>query len=73
MADDIDRAGERIDAEMTARLRALPTFNIASLLDCQDCGEEIPSKRRAIGGVRRCFDCQKHHESSVRYWNHSRR
>ncbi|WP_252962923.1 TraR/DksA C4-type zinc finger protein [Psychrobacter sp. PSP] len=73
MADDIDLAQDRIDAEMTARLRVLPTFNIPSLLDCQDCGEEIPSKRRAIGGVRRCFDCQKHHESSVRFWNHSRR
>lgn len=62
MADDIDRAGERIDAEMTARLRALPTFNIPSLLDCQDCGEEIPSKRRGIGGVKCCFDCQNHFE-----------
>ncbi|MDV2860313.1 TraR/DksA C4-type zinc finger protein [Psychrobacter sp. CAM01] len=73
MADDIDRAGERIDAEMTARLRVLPVFDIPSLPECISCGEEIPSKRRAIGGVRRCFDCQKHHESSVRYWNHSRR
>ena len=62
MADDIDRAGERIDAEMTARLRALPTFNIPSLLDCQDCGEEIPSKRRAIGAVTRCVDCQNNFE-----------
>lgn len=62
MADDIDLAGERIDAEMQARLRVLPTFNTASLLECQDCGEEIPSKRRAIGGVKRCVDCQNHFE-----------
>lgn len=62
MADDIDLAGERIEAEMTARLRVLPTFNIASLYECQDCGEEIPSKRRAIGGVKRCVDCQNHFE-----------
>lgn len=73
MADDIDRAGERIDAEMTARLRVLPVFDMPSLHECISCGEEIPSKRRAIGGVRRCVDCQKHREGSVRAWNHSRR
>ena len=62
MADDIDLASERIEAEMTARLRVLPTFNTASLNECQDCGEEIPSKRRGIGGVKRCVDCQNHFE-----------
>ena len=62
MADDIDLASERIDAEMQARLRVLPTFDITSLIECQECGEEIPSKRRAIGGVKRCFDCQNHFE-----------
>lgn len=62
MADDIDRAQVRIDAEMRARMKALPSFDIASLLECQECGEEIPSKRRAIGGVKRCFDCQNNFE-----------
>ena len=62
MADDIDLASERIDAEMQARLRVLPTFDAASLDECQDCDEEIPSKRRAIGGVKRCVDCQNHFE-----------
>ncbi len=62
MADDIDLAQVRIDAEMQARLRVLPTFDIASLIECQECGEEIPSKRRAIGGVKRCVDCQNHFE-----------
>lgn len=62
MADVIDYAQERVDEEMKARLRALPTFNIASLIECQECGEEIPSKRRALGAVKRCFDCQNHYE-----------
>ena len=62
MADDIDLAQDRIDAEMQARLRVLPTFDIASLIECQECGEEIPSKRRAIGGVKRCVDCQNNFE-----------
>lgn len=25
---------------------------------CIDCGEEIPQKRRNLGGVKRCIDCQ---------------
>ncbi len=62
MADDIDRANATIDAEMKARLRALPTFAIPSLLDCHECGDEIPSKRRAIGGVTLCIDCQTVYE-----------
>lgn len=62
MADDIDRAQERINAEMQARLQVLPTFNTASLVECKECGEEIPSKRRAIGGVKRCVDCQNNFE-----------
>ena len=62
MADDIDLASKRIDAEMQALLRVLPTFDTASLDECQDCGEETPSKRRAIGGVKRCVDCQNHFE-----------
>ena len=62
MADDIDRANATIDAEMRARLRALPTFTVPSLLDCHECGDEIPSKRRAIGGVTLCIDCQTVYE-----------
>lgn len=62
MADDIDLASERIDAEMKARLRVLPRFDAPSLTECDDCGEDIPSQRQAIGGVRRCVDCQNHLE-----------
>ncbi|MBO1529615.1 TraR/DksA C4-type zinc finger protein [Psychrobacter sp. F1192] len=62
MADDIDRANTSIDAEMKARLRALPVFDVPSLSECMQCGEEIPSKRRALGGVSRCIDCQTVYE-----------
>lgn len=62
MADDIDRAQERQELEMAARLQVVPRFNAPSLAECDDCGEEIPSKRRAIGGVKRCVDCQNHFE-----------
>lgn len=62
MADDIDRAGERIDAEMKARLRVLPVFDIPSLSECMQCGEHIPAMRQAMGNVKRCVDCQNHFE-----------
>ncbi len=70
MADDIDLASERIDAEMKARLRVLPVFDIPSLSECMQCGEDIPAIRQAMGNVKRCIDCQSHYESSVRTWNH---
>lgn len=29
-----------------------------SLTHCEDCGEEIPEARRALGGMTRCVPCQ---------------
>lgn len=72
MADVIDLASERIDAEMKARLRVLPTFNMPSLVECSECGDDMPQKRRAIGNIKRCIDCQDNHEKLVRFWNHGR-
>lgn len=62
MADIVDTAQDRIGAEMAARLRLLPRFDIASKHNCIDCEEEIPRQRRAIGGVTRCIDCQNEAE-----------
>jgi len=62
MADDIDRAQDRIDAEMSARMQMTQRFDKPSLAECDECGEEIPAERRAIGGVTRCIDCQNHFE-----------
>lgn len=42
----------------------------ASLLACEDCGEEIPEARRqAISGVRRCIACQS--EADSQHVDHS--
>ena len=62
MADDIDRAQERQDLEMAARMQMAQRFDKPSLAECDECGEEIPAERRAIGGVTRCVDCQNHFE-----------
>lgn len=56
--DDADRAQERIDAENDARMASLHNFNSPSLSECKECGEEIPHKRQALGGVTHCIDCQ---------------
>lgn len=62
MADDIDRAGERQELEMVARLQVVARFDVPSLTECDDCGEDIPSQRQAIGGVKHCIDCQNYRE-----------
>lgn len=62
MTDMFDRAQELEEAQ---RMRALQAQALrasagsASLLQCQDCGEDIPEARRsAVAGCRRCIDCQ---------------
>ena len=62
MADDIDYAQERVELEIAARLQVATRFDTPSLFECQDCGEDIPPRRQAIGGVTRCFDCQNYYE-----------
>lgn len=46
-------------ADEVARARAaMPTGE--SLLQCEECGEDIPeARRRALPGVRRCISCQE--------------
>ena len=62
MADIIDLADERIDAEMAARLKVLPRFDVKSLAECIECGDDIPYARQLIGAVELCVDCQHHYE-----------
>lgn len=33
-----------------------------TLSHCEDCGDEIPKKRRAIKGITRCIECQEYYE-----------
>lgn len=45
------------DQAITAALaRARPTG--PSLTHCEDCDDEIPERRRALGGMTRCVGCQ---------------
>lgn len=41
---------------------------------CDDCGEEIPEKRRAaLPGIRTCVSCQSDRDSAVRHSAFNRR
>ena len=62
MADNADRAGELIEERDAAREQVIAArrqqFESESETHCADCDDEIPERRRALGGVTRCVDCQ---------------
>ena len=62
MADDADRANDYLDLTMAHCLSRAPKFDRPSLTECMECGEDIPARRQAMGGVKRCFDCQNNFE-----------
>ena len=59
------------DAVLGARAR-LPAGE--SLEQCEECGEDIPERRRAaLPGVRTCVTCQAERDASVRHSTINRR
>ncbi|MBW6123270.1 TraR/DksA C4-type zinc finger protein [Pseudomonas aeruginosa] len=69
MADWVDRALEREELELERALAAqLASAKPSgpSLPYCATCGDEIPAKRQALGGVTRCFPCQTTFEKGTR-------
>lgn len=57
MADEIDIAQERIDADLAAAIASRTIYHGISATECE-CGEEIPEGRReAVKGVKLCIDC----------------
>lgn len=69
MADWVDRALEREELELERALSAqLASAKPAgpSLPYCATCGDEIPAKRQALGGVTRCVPCQTTFEKGTR-------
>ena len=50
-------------ADAVAHARARLQNDGSSWIHCEDCGEEIPERRRqALPGVRRCVRCQQAHD-----------
>lgn len=62
MADLADLAQEGME-QMEELSKRPSIFEGASLAECQECGEEIPKQRQALGGVKFCVECQRIRES----------
>lgn len=58
MSDIIDRANDQAQEELERNLAKAARFDQPSLTECIDCGEDIPERRRRLGGVTRCIDCR---------------
>ncbi|BBI68735.1 transcriptional regulator, TraR/DksA family [Psychrobacter pacificensis] len=58
MSDIIDRANDQAQEELERNLAKAARFDQPSLAECVECGEDIPERRRRLGGVTRCIDCQ---------------
>jgi phage/conjugal plasmid C-4 type zinc finger TraR family protein len=54
------------DAVMAARARLAAAVSTEGEIDCVECGEEIPAKRRlAMPGARTCVACQSGRDARV--------
>lgn len=63
MADNIDIA-QRNQLE---QVKIVPrNYNIPSLTECEECGEDIPPQRQKLGAVKLCIDCATHAEKRNR-------
>lgn len=73
--DPLDTAAE-YQAAMNERAlkeqRAASTHGKPSRETCLDCDVEIPLKRRAIGGVQRCTECEGYYQQEQRQRGYSR-
>ncbi len=58
MADNADRASELIEERMAQALAGRGGPAGESETHCVECEDEITERRRALGGVTRCVDCQ---------------
>ncbi|WP_407324672.1 TraR/DksA C4-type zinc finger protein, partial [Acinetobacter baumannii] len=43
-------------------------FDQVSNYECEDCGAEIPERRRTLGNVKLCIDCQTAVESKSKHF-----
>lgn len=68
MADFADIASDIEQERLQQSLQNRPQFTAHSNYVCEDCGEEIPAQRRAIGGVTRCIECQTKFEAKQKHF-----
>ena len=69
MADFADNASDLSEVYLANALaaRSARPVTTASLTECEECGGEIPHKRRiAVSGCTRCLECQQEFERGMR-------
>ncbi|MBD1220576.1 TraR/DksA C4-type zinc finger protein [Acinetobacter seifertii] len=68
MADPVDIAEGIAEERIQQTLSNRQTFDGESEHECEECGAEIPERRRALGNVKLCIDCQTAVESKVKHF-----
>ncbi|WP_372405002.1 TraR/DksA C4-type zinc finger protein [Acinetobacter piscicola] len=68
MVDLVDMAEEFRAHQLEQQILARTQFSALSHYECDDCGEEIPAQRRALGGVTRCIQCQTEFEATQKHF-----
>ena len=67
MSDPIDRAQENQLNQVKVKPR---DYSAPSLSECEECGNDIPPERQALGAVTLCIECKRKAEikSNQYYW-----
>ena len=68
MVDLVDMAEEFQAMNLQEKINARAQFTAYSNHECEECGEEIPANRRAIGGVTHCVGCQTKIEAKQKHF-----
>ncbi|RYL25166.1 TraR/DksA C4-type zinc finger protein [Acinetobacter piscicola] len=68
MVDLVDMAEEFQAMNLQEKINARAQFSAHSNFECDECGEEIPAQRRALGGVTRCIQCQTEFEATQKHF-----
>ena len=64
-----DIANDSHDKMRSIILSNRVTFEGESETHCEECGEEIPEKRRKLGGVKMCVDCKEISDKNSSHYN----
>lgn len=68
MVDFADVAESIAEETIQQTLLNRQTFDGESEHECMNCGNEIPERRRALGNVKLCIDCQTAVESDSKHF-----
>ena len=68
MVDLVEMAEEFQAMNLQEKINARTQFTVPSHNECDECGEDIPAQRRALGGVTRCIECQTKFEAKQKHF-----